>query len=603
MKIKFFLILLFSFFVSIFISCSASSHEESFTSALDRIDMYISMQNPKDALEELKNLEKKAYSSYERLGIYKRYILLNENQSAQKVLVEGLKNLPDNLELCAVYSQFLMRNSNSENLKTEDIFPYASKLLGTKYESIYSEYMIRLAMQNAKDFFTQEFVSIFENAYKSSSDSKWLFNAAAIHIKNGDFNKAASLYPKKIQSLDDALFWACVSFDNGFYSQSLDALLLEPKFATETTNDTRIFEFLALESDNYFILGENQEAFNIRNKIIENWKNLNAFEKIDLKKSPKVSFVEKSYANNVAYYASLKDDEKRYETLTEALEFFPDSEEILSLYGNFALELYLRPTEDEFLQELRRRNLKTLQMEKKDAFAGIEFADVFNQFEYSLSLENSLRKNPSVIVKKQMFEDEVNRNESSEKSNVQVWTLLERNSDKDGNLDLEIVHYGISKFIQNKSFNDARRLFEKYIKNKNDEDCKLWELEYKAWFAAEGKNIKEAFELYSKIIKIYENKIPVSDGQDNSETIINSYINIAFIYEGLGKNNLAMESLNKAFSKTNSAKEKSEILYRMALISYTSGDEKNAIRSLQYSLNLDSENKNARLLLKKVLKS
>lgn len=596
MKIKFFLILIFSFFVFTFISCSASSHEESFTSALDRIDMYISMQNPKDALDELKRLEKKAYSSYERLGIYKRYILLNETQNAQKVLVEGLKSLPDNLELCAVYSQFLMRNSSDKNVKSEDIFPYASKLLGTKYESIYSEYKIRLAIQNAQNFFSQEFISIFENAYKSSFDSKWLFNATAIYIKNGDFTKAALLYPKKIQSLDDALFWAFVSFDNGFYSQSLDALLLEEKFLSEFKNDKRIFEFLALEADNYFILGENQKSFDIRNQIIENWKNLNAFEKLDLQKSSEMSFIQKAYANNIVYYASLNDDENRYKTLLEALEFFPTNKDILSLYGNFALELYLRPKEDEFLQELRRHNLKTLQMEKNDSNVGIEFDDVLSHFEYSLSLE----KNPQVIVKKQMFEDEVNRNESSEKSNVNVWTLLERNLDQNANLDEEIVHYGISKFLQNKNFNDAKRLFEKYIKNKNDDDCKLWELEYKAYFAAENQNIKEAFELYSKIIKICENKIPISDSQDNSEILINSYVNIAFIYEGLGKNDFAMESLNKAFSKTSSAKEKSEILYKMALISYNSGDEKNAIRSLQYALNLDSENKNARLLLKRI---
>ncbi len=595
MKIKFFLILIFSFFVFTFISCSASSHEESFTSALDRIDMYISMQNPNDALDELKRLEKKVYSSYERLGIYKRYILLNEIQNAQKVLVEGLKKLPDNLELCAVYSQFLMRNSANQNVKSEDIFPYVSKLLGTKYESIYSEYKIRLAIQNAQDFFSQEFVSIFENAYESSFDSKWLFNAAAIYIKNGDFNKAASLYPKKIQSLDDALFWAFVSFDNGFYSQSLDSLLFNPKILDDATNDNRIFEFLALEADNYFILGENQESFNIRNQIITKWKNLNAFEKLDLKKSSETSFVEKAYANNIVYFASLNDDENHYKTLTEALEFFPNSAEILSLYGNFALEVSRRPKEDEFLQELRRRNLKTLQMEKNDEQVNIEFSDVLAHFDDSISVE----KNPQVIVKKQMFEDEINRNEIAE-SNVKVWALLERNMDKNGNLDEEIVHYGISKFLQNKNFDDAKRLFEKNIKNKNDEDCKLWELEYKAYFAAENQNIKEAFELYSKIIKICENKIPISESQDNSEILINSYVNIAFIYEGLGKNDFALESLNKAFSKTNSAKEKSEILYRMALISYNSGDERNAIRSLQYAINLDSENKNARLLLKRV---
>ena len=92
------------FLLPLFNSCSSHSEGTSFISRLDDIDYFISAKDPSQALKLLKKAEKKAYSSLERLGIYKRYILLGEEELGRKCLENALKKLPDSPELSAVYT-------------------------------------------------------------------------------------------------------------------------------------------------------------------------------------------------------------------------------------------------------------------------------------------------------------------------------------------------------------------------------------------------------------------------------------------------------------------------------------------------------------------
>ena len=96
--------------------CSCSSHSEgsSFISVLDSVDAAVSQNSAEDALKSLKKLEKKAYASYEYLGIVKRYFFLGETKSAERVLKKSLKRNPKNPELSAVYANFLLRENRLE---------------------------------------------------------------------------------------------------------------------------------------------------------------------------------------------------------------------------------------------------------------------------------------------------------------------------------------------------------------------------------------------------------------------------------------------------------------------------------------------------------
>ena len=101
------------------------------------------MQNQmQSALKELKKAEKRAYDSWTWIGIYKRYITLGEKTAAEKVLKKALKKNSSNLELQAVYSNFLLREG-----RLAEAGKLAEKLRGSKYASIYSEYILRDSLE------------------------------------------------------------------------------------------------------------------------------------------------------------------------------------------------------------------------------------------------------------------------------------------------------------------------------------------------------------------------------------------------------------------------------------------------------------------------
>ena len=45
----------------------------------------------KDAIKEIKKVEKRAYDSWSYIGIYKRFILIGEQNLAEKIIKKALK--------------------------------------------------------------------------------------------------------------------------------------------------------------------------------------------------------------------------------------------------------------------------------------------------------------------------------------------------------------------------------------------------------------------------------------------------------------------------------------------------------------------------------
>ena len=140
---KIFVLCSILFLAGIFFASCSKTEDSSFMSGMESIDIFIKNGDSSEAMRLLKKYEKKAYSSFARLGIYRRYMTLGEEKRAEKVLVKGLKKLPDNLELTAVYGHFLLRHG--QLLKAIDI----TKILeGTKYGSIRSEALMKKLLQN-----------------------------------------------------------------------------------------------------------------------------------------------------------------------------------------------------------------------------------------------------------------------------------------------------------------------------------------------------------------------------------------------------------------------------------------------------------------------
>src|SRR5574344_416836 len=102
------LILQAAVFLPCITSCSSHSESTSFISALDEIDNYISLGDTEEAVSLLNKISKKTFNSFSTLGVYKRYMTLGEKTLAEKSLIKGLKKQPNNLEMTAVYTNFLL---------------------------------------------------------------------------------------------------------------------------------------------------------------------------------------------------------------------------------------------------------------------------------------------------------------------------------------------------------------------------------------------------------------------------------------------------------------------------------------------------------------
>ena len=81
--------------VPVVLSClfACSNHYEggSVASLLDAADRYMSAGDAKNAFAALDQAEKQAATSYERLGVYKRYIRLGDDRKAEKTIKNAIK--------------------------------------------------------------------------------------------------------------------------------------------------------------------------------------------------------------------------------------------------------------------------------------------------------------------------------------------------------------------------------------------------------------------------------------------------------------------------------------------------------------------------------
>ena len=139
-----FIFLLFSLILFCFPGCRMRAEQNSLTSQFDVIDALVMQNQMQSALKELKKAEKRAYDSWTYIGIYKRYMTLGETGAAEKVLKKALKKNSNNEELQAVYAAFLLRQN-----RLGDAGKVSEKLRGTKYASLYSEYMLRESAEKA----------------------------------------------------------------------------------------------------------------------------------------------------------------------------------------------------------------------------------------------------------------------------------------------------------------------------------------------------------------------------------------------------------------------------------------------------------------------
>ena len=607
-------------------SCSSRTEGLSFTASLDASDDLIAQGLSKDALKLLKKLERRASTSYEWLGIFKRYSALGEDKRCEKVLKRALKKFPQEQQLSAVYADFLLRQG-----RVEEAFAIALCLEGGSWQAIWAECVLRKALAAAeyteskaevlqeafapaskkrgkrkdtldertreekqaavKEIFCDEaFAPVYESAYKGSGEAAWIFNAASIFMKAGDYEKAVMLYPKSISSARESLFWGGVFFDAGHFSESLEALQASYLLASLGSGEDRALanQILCLEADCYYVLGDETTSEQLRRDMILQGGDL----------PPLV------YMNSAMFAKRAGDLQGRFDNIDVLVRQYPQYVPGLAALGEFALDEMKSPKEDEIEQRLRSAGLKTLRMERDDLEPSMPVESVIDLIDQLLNEGNS----EELLVLKDCLAVEKAKIEGRERNVSGIWQLIEQNLSDKAVYPGPLARHCTYALIEANFTEDAKAFFIGCLRTKHPdfliatspEQFELWECELAAWFACQDEDFQTALALYTFITDRYANKPQFASLSSRSSSIVSAFVNLSVLYTSTDETQKALDALNKASSKSFIPDEKAEILYRIADLHWKMGDGNAASRALKYALSLDSDHHKARLLQKKI---
>ncbi len=600
--------LLFSFILFCFSACRLRAEQNSLTSQFDVIDALVMQNQMQSALKELKKAEKRAYDSWTYIGIYKRYITLGESDRAEKLIKKALKKNSSNVELQAIYTQFLLRAD-----RLGDAGKWAGKLRGTKYASLYSEYILRdsaekaAAAENAFAFYTDEgYYQIFLDAYTASKNPVWLRNCAVFNLINGNYDLAAALYPAAFLDADDAFFWATVCYDAGQYYNTIDAIESSRKLMTGyqgvVSFKTSVVQLAALESDSYMAVSEMEAAENARRGIVLN------LDELKVRKSDE-ELLSNIVLNSAKWAENQGLDEQNADLLFYAVNRWPDNVPALILYADFAYRSNLEREEDTEITALRKAGIQTLEMERYDSRRKIPMSDALYRIDEALRRTNA----PYLHIAKLDLKYKTDSSISEKDKNRDLWNMLENSFDEDGEYKALLVQYALNFLLNTKQYEDAWKLFYSYVTSVSSYDAKrdFWEqfiekartydlsfAEFGAWFAADRKLADEALRLHEYCV--YESTGLREEGFISQRVSTAVCLNLGSIYVSLGKKAKALDLYGRAAGRESSNAKRSEIFYRIACIYAGDGDIKNALRSAEYASSLYPDNARASILKDKL---
>ncbi len=614
-----------------FVSCSKSS-DSSFMTAMESVDIFIKNGDTSEAMRLLKKYEKKAYSSFARIGIYRRYMIMGEEKRAESVLTKGLKKLPENPELSAVYGHFLLRHD-----RLSDAISVTKCLEGTKYGSIRAEAVMRRLLKSdslsdsSSPLFEREISSTYYDTYVGTKDSRWLRNCAIIYLLRGEYAMASSLQ-ENLEDSQDALFWAFVQYDSGNYDIAAANL-------TQVNSPILASAAALLASDAYMMLEDEKSAEEAREEYISTCKNNG-------------SKIQASILVNSSLYAfRQRQFRKSYEYLIEAILAEPDFIPALISYGKLSWQDSQPVEMTELEKELRKTSLRTSQMREYDERPKFTIADALYRMEETLERESraGIKHSDDLIVERLSLYLKNNPDLNLIQKTAAIWEELEQNQLGTNLYPSHLVQFAVQKFLSYGLIDEGRELFMNYIDAKFDLNYKrlqselgtteivekdifggekilynpiipdsvarlafgdraadkadrmeIWEIEFAAYFSLLEKNITAAKRLYEYVV--FETggvKSANASGKITSMSPLaasSSAANLAMIYSSMGERNRALALYSLAAGKSKSMQIKSKLLYRSAKIQIDAGDIDGAKTSLRYSISLDQSNADARLL-------
>lgn len=584
-------------------SCSATASRKSFIARLDEIDALIEVGQMKDALSRLKKVEGRAFDSWARIGVYRRYALLGQDARAERVLKKGLKKFHANKELSAVYARFLLRRG-----RVDEALAAGEVLQGGKFGSIYSEACLtRLfisAAQERESFCDEKFLPIYRDAYTGSRDSYWLRNCALIHLSRGDYGAAAALAPDGCDDLEDLYFWSLVSFDAGRYeSAERFARAALDRYPMSSIHSRHAAPFLGVSSvlaDALVSMSEHDEAEEERRAILSALSDNGALAGPDGSADRVLPVV---LVDSALWSAAGGDDERCLSLLSEAVSRWPDFTSALIAYADFALRSSAPLEHDDEEAALLERGIKTLRVEKYDSLPRASIEDARARMESAFERTGDER----LYVALADFRAKTDRSLSTAARVAGLWNELEKSATAANVYPPLIFEYALNGLLRCGQSDDAWNLWRKYMSAKYSlggedgfwERCvpevksfSILEAEYAAYFAALSRRASDALRLLYHCV--YER----SDDETRPFALVSNAtcVNLAAVLSSLGEKGRALDVYAAASSRSADPLEKSEIMRRMAQIYMARNETKEASRAALYALSLNPMNHRAKLL-------
>ena len=609
-KQKFLLISLISIFLLCFSSCKMKAEQKSLTSQFETIDALINQSQMDLAVKSLKKIEKKAHDSWSNIAVFKRYILLGEKERADLLLKKALKKNSENLELLAVYSNFLIKENRFDEAKN-----YAKKLCGTKYSSLYSELILKSAVNqktqnenSSKSLFydEQQFYQIYLDAYNSTKNPIWLKNCAVFDLTNGYFEKASLLNPGVYADADDAFFWAEILYDAKKYCASLEVLAKSKKILNDYQNKSRFMtsevKIAALESDIYMALSDMENSQKIRQNLIDEIENIHITSEDE-------QYLPVIFVNSAIWEMNCGNADACADLLFYAVNKWTDYVPALVLYADFAYNSSLQRKEDTEILALRNAGITSLEMEKYDKRRKIPLSDAIYRIDTALEKKND----PYLEIVKLDLKYKTNKNLSEKEKNRDLWYLLEDIYETEKTYNYLLVQYALNYLLRTNQKTDAWKVFYDYVSQKNNfsEKRNFWEqfiekineielpvCEFAGYFAAENKLVEEAVRIYEYCV--YESAGFLEDGLISPNVSTQACMNLADIYFSIGKKDKALKLYGIISGRETKNSLRSDIFYRIANIYVAQGDIKNALRLAEYSYSLYPQSVRASVLKDKL---
>lgn len=606
----------FSFcFILLFFSCSRQGRN-ALGAELDRIDTFITLGQYRDAISELKKIEKRLMNSWDFIGVYRRYAELGESDRAVQIIQDAFKKFDKNAEIRAIYTHSLLRSG-----KFNDAVEIATPLQGTRYGSFYAEALLKQAAAKTADgskggdtdntdadsnalsnYLQPELFSVYYDAYTGSRNSYWLRNAAIVGMTAGNMEQVRALHPERYASFSDAFFWSLIQYDSGNYGDAEQSLMQARALYQDASRRDRSrvsdAEFVALLSDVYQALSENDRAEEIRQSLLSD--KAAQTEGVREKTMPYI------YVNSAQWAEGNGDDERASKLLLQTVSNWPDFVPGLISYANFACRTAESRTENPTQRALRESGVATREMQRYDNRAQIPVADAIARMDSSL--EKS--RDPLLYIARQDLIYKTDKTLSNENKIAELWNILERNTTGINEYPQLLFEYAVNMLVRYNRVDDAFGLFKRYCSSHYafDPATDFWEqisakmseltpreIEYAAWFAANQGLGSTAQKFYETCVW-QDASVSANRRQILAGASVQACINLAMIYSSIGNRAAALELYAAAAGRTPDAVQKAEIMYRMATIYDAERKPEEALRTVATACALNPAHARAQLL-------